>query len=148
MTILRRRKRFYMHGEPDPLDLSETNLSGAELGQANLTKARLTGADLSEADLSGADLSGALLSEADPFYRYREADLSGAYLPGARLTGARLTGAVLSGAVLFEVRSFLYADLTQEQLEQAEGDENTQLPPHLKPPAHWGVKADEQPEED
>jgi hypothetical protein len=28
------------------------------------------------------------------------------------------------------------------------GDEITRLPPDLKPPAHWNVKTDEQPEED
>jgi hypothetical protein len=32
---------------------------------------------------------------------------------------------------------------TQEQINQANGDGDTQLPPHLKPPAHWGVKMDE-----
>src|SRR5215204_7450809 len=34
MTILRRRKRYYGHGEPEPLDLRETNLSGADLSGA------------------------------------------------------------------------------------------------------------------
>jgi Pentapeptide repeats (8 copies) len=59
------------------------------------------------------------------------------------LSDTNLIGADLSGANLIEAQN-----LTQEQLEQALGDENSQLPPHLKPPAHWGVKTDEQPEED
>jgi hypothetical protein len=37
--------------------------------------------------------------------------------------------------------------LSQAQLEETTGDENTQLPPNLKPPAHWGVKTDDQSEE-
>jgi hypothetical protein len=38
--------------------------------------------------------------------------------------------------------------LTQEQIEKALGDESTKLPGHLTPPAHWGVKTDEQIEGD
>jgi Pentapeptide repeats (8 copies) len=89
MTVLGRRKRYYRHEESEPLDLRETNLSGAGLVDANL---------------SGANLSGAIL------YRAQH--------------------------------------LTQEQMELAEGDKNTELSPQLKPPAHWGVKTDEQPDED
>jgi len=39
-------------------------------------------------------------------------------------------------------------NLTQEQLQQTIGDERTKIPSDLKPPAHWGVKTDEHPEED
>jgi hypothetical protein len=42
----------------------------------------------------------------------------------------------------------LATHLTQAQLELATGDENTRLPPDLKPPAHWNVQTDEQIEED
>jgi hypothetical protein len=84
----------------------------------NLSATDLTGADLQEADLTFADLTGA--------------NLTGANLAGADLAGAYLTGAYLTGA-----------DLVQAQLEGAYGDENTQLPPDLKPPAHWNVKTDE-----
>jgi Pentapeptide repeats (8 copies) len=59
-------------------------------------------------------------------------DLSEAILVGATLTGADLST----------------AHLTQQELERATGDENTRLPPDLKPPAHWGVKPDEQAKED
>ena len=58
-------------------------------------------------------------------------------LPETNLRGADLTEANLSGA-----------NLIQAQLEQTmTGDENTTLPPYLKPPAHWGVKTGEQGEE-
>jgi hypothetical protein len=93
MTVLRRRTHAYELGEPEPLDLHATELSGANLSNA----------DLSDADLSGADLSGADLLE---------------------------------------------ANLNQVQLEETMGDEFTKLPSGLKPPAHWGVKTDEQIEEE
>jgi hypothetical protein len=77
---------------------------------------------LSQARFTGANLSEADLSEAG----LSEADLAGAILYRADLSGAQ--------------------HLTQEQLEQTTGDADTKLPPHLKPPAHWGVKTDEQTE--
>jgi hypothetical protein len=52
MTVIRRRTRSYRQEEPEPLDLTETNLSGAYLWLANLSEANLRLADLSEADLT------------------------------------------------------------------------------------------------
>ena len=66
-----------------------------------------------------------------------EEELTGAELREADLCGADLSGADLSTA-----------SLTQEELEPATGDENTRLPADLNPPAHWGVKTDEQAKED
>src|ERR671910_379845 len=129
-------------------NLSEVNLRRAELSEANLTGAHLAKADLSEAELMSADLDSAKPVRANLF----RADLMGANLTGAKLTGADLreadlsradlSGADLSGADLRE------ASLTQEELEPAIGDENTRLPAELNPPAHWGVKTDEQAKED
>jgi uncharacterized protein YjbI with pentapeptide repeats len=59
-------------------------------------------------------------------------------LLGANLSDADLQGANLSGA----------AGLTQTQLNKTFGDEYTLLPSHLKPTAYWGVKTDEQIQED
>jgi uncharacterized protein YjbI with pentapeptide repeats len=183
ITILRRRKRFYGHGEPEPLYLSKTNLSGVDLSGANLSGANLSGANLSGANLAEASLSGANLYKVDLFSANLSgvdlsgANLSGANLAGANLSGANVAGADLSDAVLFlahlpgvdlsaadlSAANFSWANLaganlsganptdmtlsganlsgtqhlTQEQLEQAHGDEETQLPPRLKPPAHW-----------
>jgi len=109
MTVLRRRARSFRHGEPEPLDLHETNLQGA-----NLRRAHLQGANLWIARLQGADLFKANL---------READLRGADLSGAR-------------------------NVTQAQLQETVGNEGTRLPSDREPPAHWGVKTDEQAEED
>jgi uncharacterized protein YjbI with pentapeptide repeats len=198
MTVLRRRTRSFGHGEPEPIDLHEThltgadlfhtnftrailynaNLSGADLSGANLSRTNLYGANLSGTNLYGADLSEAILSEATLTGAYLQganlsgailynANLSGAHLSEANLTVANLSGANLSGAGLWRANlaaaNVVEADLsgaylqganlrgailTQEQLEEATGDENTKLPPHLKPPAHWGVKTDEQIERD
>ena len=76
------------------VNLSETDLSGANLFGADLYGANLSGADLSESNLFGADLSGADLSGAD----LSEADLYGADLYGVNLSGADLSGANLYNA--------------------------------------------------
>jgi hypothetical protein len=162
MTVIRRRTRYYGHGEPEGLDLHETNLSRADLSKTNLSGADLREADLREANLSGAQLWGADLSKSQLLGTdLREADLEFAYLRevspiGANLSGANLSGADLGFAYLSNVNlrranlSGAYLSrvvgLTQEQLEETTGDEYTQLRSDLKPPAHWGGKADEQTE--
>jgi hypothetical protein len=87
-------------------------------------------------DLHDTNLSGASLSEAN---------LLGADLRNANLSEAELWKTNLSGADLSEAEH-----LTQDQVEMTMyGDENTRLPPDLKPPEHWWhVKTDEQIEED
>ncbi len=118
MTVIRRRTRYVGHGEPEPLDLHETNLFGANLSEANLSEAVLSRAVLSEANLSGANLSEANLGGANLWrarlsatwsaalsagaYTPAGANLSGAYLSGANLSEANLFGANLSGANLSE----------------------------------------------
>src|SRR5215203_772656 len=110
-------------------DLSEVKLSEAELDGVDLRRTHLPEADLSWANLSGAFLAGANLAGAD---------LSGAILWVTKLSGALFPAADLSGA----------AFLTQKQLDETKlGDNETQLPPYLKPPAHWNVRTDEQIEE-
>ena len=73
------------------------------------------------------------------------AELFGAYLFGAYLREANLRGANLRGANLSETE-----DLTQEQINEADGDERTKLPAHLQRPDHWPThwpKGDEESEE-
>jgi uncharacterized protein YjbI with pentapeptide repeats len=139
-------------------NLSRANLTGADLSRADLSRANLTGTDLTaaslrEALLNRAILMAAILREADLMETIlveailsgailREANLSGAILrrailvgaglSGADLEEAKLMGASLSGAILREAKS-----LTYEQINQATGDEHTQLPDHLHRPAHW-----------
>ena len=105
-------------------DLPFAALSGAVLRKANLSGAALRGANLSRADLSGANLSGAAVGLAN--------------LSGADLRAADLSGTILSGAEA----------LTQEQLEEANGDESTRLPSELKRPSHWIGQTAEQTEGD
>src|ERR671911_279945 len=128
--------------------LIEPNLTRADLSGRNLSEVNLRRAELSEANLTGADLSGTNLSEAN----LSRADLMGANLTGAKLTGADLREADLSGADLsgadLSGADLSTASLTQEELEPAIGDENTRLPAELNPPAHWGVKTEEQAKED
>jgi uncharacterized protein YjbI with pentapeptide repeats len=85
--------------------------------------ADLTGADLRRADLRGANLRGAQLLGAD----LRAADLRLADLTGADVRAADLRGADVGGALF----------VTQAQLDAANGDAATTLPPGRSRPGHW-----------
>src|SRR5918995_113980 len=128
--------------------LTEAALSRADLPSTDLSEAHLVKADLSEAELMSADLESAKPVRANLF----RADLMGANLTGAKLTGADLREADLSGAELsgadLSGADLSTASLTQEEVEPAIGDENTQLPAELNPPAHWSVGTEEQAKED
>ena len=104
-------------------NLLRADLRGAILQEANLRVASLQAASLQAAFLGIADLQAANLQEAD----LSGANLFGANLRRADLQAARLQGANLQGAL----------NLTQEQINEALGDENTQLPVHLQRPKHW-----------
>ena len=103
---------------------------GKEGMQANLRRTDLQKAGLRNANLRGADLQGAKLQEAD----LRRAKLQGANLLGADLQGANLTGADLTKA----------KGLTREQLDEACGDDETNLPDDL---ADYQMKLCPKPEE-
>jgi uncharacterized protein YjbI with pentapeptide repeats len=103
-------------------DLNGAYLSGANLTGANLSRANLSSADLSGANLRGANLRGANLSGAYPIgANLRGANLRGADVRGADLSGADLTGATLSGA----------KNLIETQLNEACGNNETELPEGL-----------------
>ncbi len=152
LTVLGRRDRKHER-ENEHLDLSmanlnRANLSGAILGGAHLWGARLRGADLGGADLRGADLLIADLSEASlTGANLRGADLSNtnlrqAWLRRACLSGANLIGAYLGNADLRDANLSgtdlrLTGGLTQEQIDLAKGDSNTQLPDGLHVPDRW-----------
>ena len=131
------------HARLRSADLREANLS-----RANLREADLVGANLSEAQLSSADLSNALAVHANmsgatlackmidaelygadfSYASFTYAELSGANLGSANLTGARfdvgteiLTTTMPSGEGVEETR-FIYAELTQRQLDEALAD--------------------------
>ncbi len=83
----------------------------------------LAGADLHGATLDHGDLRGAVLIGAD----LRQATLHLTDLLGADLRHTRLHGA--------DVRNALF--VTQTQLNAAQGDAITTIPPHLRRPHHW-----------
>lgn len=135
-------------------DLTGANLWHADLRGATLSNAQLALARLSEANLAGARLDGALLDTAF-FMRanLRDADLGGAdlrtshpdafwmmfgglrsALESTRFSEADFTGANLTGALLQGIDLSGAMGLAQEQLEQAELDETTKLPPGLSLP--------------
>ena len=99
-------------------NLTEANLSGANLTRATLNSARLLGANLRGANFSYATLDYALFKGSDP----SEANFSDATLDQADLTGIDLREA---------------KNLTQEQIEEASGDESTKLPTDLHMPKSW-----------
>ena len=94
-------------------NLENADLNETDLREAILIEANLTGADLEKASLSKADLCGANLSEAN----LRRADLWGASLRGADLAGAK--------------------GLSQWQIDKANADMHTKLPPDFLRPKHW-----------
>jgi uncharacterized protein YjbI with pentapeptide repeats len=121
-------------------DLSSANLKGTDsqenmfvLDNANLRGANLTGANLEYISMEGSilryihlvdtDLSNANLSNVD---------LGRAYFENVDLSGANLSGTDLSGVDLRDSTG-----LTQEQIDEAIGDERTQLPDDLQRPATW-----------
>ena len=70
LTVIGRRSQIYGHDEKELLDLTATDLRGADLGKSHLEgalleKANLEKAALYDSYLEGADLQGALLKGAD-----------------------------------------------------------------------------------
>jgi uncharacterized protein YjbI with pentapeptide repeats len=134
-------------------DLSEVYLWGADLREADLSWANLYRARLWSTNLMNANLQGCYFGSATFIMSILiRADLSRAYLSDANLTTARLDGANLTGAQMYKT-DFKGADLdmanlsavdlrfaknlTQDQINKANGDENTRLPNGLQRPTHW-----------
>ncbi|GAA3335515.1 pentapeptide repeat-containing protein [Curtobacterium citreum] len=95
---------------------------------ADWIPSEVPGVDLAGRDLRGRDAVGALFRNAMLIAAdLRGVDLTHADLLGADLRDARLGGADLSAALF----------LTQPQVNAADGDGSTVLPPWLDRPAHW-----------
>lgn len=117
MTVLGRRDKVDKEG--GVLNLSATDLRGADLRHASLQRAilefsRLDGANLKLANLEETVLSNASLNNAD----LTKARLVGTYLACAGLQGAQLGRAVLDGADLTEAK-MCGARLFEARLDQA-----------------------------
>ena len=114
-------------------DLREADLNRSNLPRSSLCGVRLRGANLSRATLSGSDLSGSDLR-----------DSSNGKLVRTNLTRANLLRTNLSNTDLRGVDLRRAKNLTQEQIEQALGDERTQLPIGLRLPERWHRSVAEQ----
>ncbi len=108
--------------EGERADLSRTDLQDANLVSANLQGINFQGADLQDANLYRANLQGA---------NFTGANLQGAVLFEADLRNANLRNANLQGADLEEANLTNAEGLTREQLDEACGDNQTQLPDYL-----------------
>src|SRR5919107_4821382 len=103
--------------------LDNANLRGADLADADLDYISMEGANMRYTHLVGTDLSNANLSNVD---------LGRAYFDNVDLSGANLNGTDLSVVDLRDVRG-----LTQDQIDEATGDDSTQLPDDLERPTNW-----------
>lgn len=146
LTVVGRRVRTYEKGEEERLNLSNTDLRGANLVGAHLEGANLGKAHLERANLGKAHLEGAILWKAHLERAYLgKAHLEGATLWEAHLEGADLREAHLEGATFWKAhleRADLrkahlegadlrgVRDLTQEQVKSSITDEHTKLGPH------------------
>lgn len=119
-------------------DFQKANLAGvtfakSELLRADFSQANLEGANLSKSELGRAVFAAAKLNGANLSYsNLARADFSDAHLENADFTRAytfltRIEGADLSKTI----------GLSQEQLDLACGDGDTQLPEGLERPASW-----------
>ena len=112
------------------LEARGLNLRGARLRQADLSlsvmnRTRFANADLRDVEAYGGVFSSSNFSGAN----LTNASFVGTYLDGANFSGATLSGANFAGASLKRARG-----LTQSRLNQACGDETTQLPSGLTIP--------------
>lgn len=117
------------HANLEYADLRDAWLDHADLNNAALTYAKLGGAVFTGAFLGDAGLRGADLKDA----KLNFAGLNGAHLQGSKLERADLEYANLKGADLQDA-----SGLTQKQLDASCGDQETKLPPGLKPGTNCG----------
>lgn len=115
LNVLQRRRFAHGNGESFQINLSRTELQGADIGEIHLEGALLFDTDLSRADLRGADLRGANLTGAD----LRKADLTDADLSRARLLLTLLRQAFMAKARLMYAY-MVEADLARADLVEAD----------------------------
>jgi uncharacterized protein YjbI with pentapeptide repeats len=129
-----RRRADFSNSYLATANLEGANLRGARFTAADLVATNLRNADLAYADLQYADLTGANL---------QEATLTAANLDNANLTATKLAGATLQGAHLRNTDLRRTSGLTQEQIENTEGNRRTILPANLQVPETWYTEDDE-----
>lgn len=117
-------------GDFSGLEARGLNLNGARLRQADLSLSVMNRTRFSNADLRDVEAYGGVFSNSSfAGANLTNASFVGAYLDGANFSGATLTGVNFSGASLERATG-----LSQGRLNQACGDEATQLPAGLRIP--------------
>ncbi|MEG0473840.1 MAG: pentapeptide repeat-containing protein, partial [Solibacillus sp.] len=101
------------------------NVKNTKNPAKQMKRSDFIGAKLNGTDLRSMNFRGALLIAAD----LRNCDMRVSDFIGADLRDANLSGANLLGAIF----------LTQAQINAANGDRKTILPPHIIVPDHWFV---------
>ena len=140
LTVLGRRNSQFDPPEQH-IDLSGTDLRGAELSEKNLSRFYLNNSNLQGAYLVMSSLAQSYLASANcqslsfSFVDLQDSSLAQANLDGAsfihsNLLGTDLDEADIRGAILDQA-----LNLTQRQIDYAITDENTLLPDHLKRPS-------------
>jgi hypothetical protein len=147
LEVIRRRPEAGREREKERkwrLDLSTTDLRGADLHSVHLKraifdKAHLEGVNFAEAHLEHVSLREAHLSRGN----LSKAHLTGADLWLADLNCTNLVGAHLEDTDLTTLWPSHTGDtgLTQMQIGTAYGNAKTQLPEGLARPAHWPAAA-------
>ena len=103
--------------------IRQHSVKGKASRNLNQRGADWMGKNLKGKDLRATDLRGSYLIAAN----LQDANLQGVDFIGADLRDANLRGADLSTSLF----------LTQMQINAAQGDRSTKLPPYIKRPAHW-----------
>lgn len=110
--------------------LKYKNFSYSKLRQADLSASILNGSNFTSADLRDLNAYATLASNVNFSHaKMMNATFVGSYLKGANFTSAHLSGANFSGANLSNAKG-----LTQTQLNNACGDNDTILPHNLSIP--------------
>lgn len=136
ISVIGRRTRAWGKGEDarirlDNTDLRSTsfwhtNLTGVWFGEADLRRSHFGRADLREASFQRADLREAFFDQVK--------NLQGTEFTDANLERTSFKGVNLEGVT----------GLTQLQIDQAYGDENTKLPADLHMPESWRSSSTDQ----
>ena len=103
--------------------IRQHSVKGKASRNLNQRGADWMGKNLKGKDLRATDLRGSYLIAAN----LQDANLQGVDFIGADLRDTNLRGADLSTSLF----------LTQMQINAAQGDRSTKLPPYIKRPAHW-----------
>jgi uncharacterized protein YjbI with pentapeptide repeats len=138
-------RAFFDEADLCQADLPHADLHGAVLDRAdlrhtNFISANLVAASFAGTNLSNADLRYTLLRGANFSVANWELELerkTGVEFPRANLRGAHLGNADFRDANLSGTDLRQTEGLTQEQVNSAKGDSNTQLPDGLHVPDSW-----------